>query len=373
VTDAELHVGVMSGTSLDGLDVVLVDLAPDVPRVLAARTVPFEAALAEDLRALCAPGDDGLDRLASADVALAEATAAAILDLLADADTPPAAVRAVGSHGQTVRHRPRARPPFTVQIGDGAVIAERTGITTVCDFRRRDVAAGGEGAPLVPAFHRAVFSGSGDRVVVNIGGMANLTLLPAGGPTAGFDTGPGNVLIDGWARRHLLAEMDEGGRWAAQATIDPALLEILLEEPWFAAPPPKSTGREHFDLPWLDARLGETTRSPATVAATLTELTARTIADGITGLARLAPADVVVCGGGRRNDFLMERLAAQLPAAEVRTTDALGLDGDWVEAVAFAWLARERLAGRPGNVPAVTGAAGERLLGVVHPGAVPTA
>jgi anhydro-N-acetylmuramic acid kinase len=365
----------MSGTSLDGIDVVLADLAPAVPRVLTARTVPFEPSLRTRLASLCAPGAEGgaedrIDALGEADTALGHAIGEAVAALLHEAAVPASAVRAIGSHGQTVRHRPPPRPdPFTLQLGDPNVVAERTGLPVVADFRRRDLAAGGQGAPLVPAFHAAVFGAATDRVVVNVGGMANVTLLPGGRPedATGFDTGPGNVLLDAWARRHLLADRDEGGAWAGQATVDPALLARLLDEPYFTAPPPKSTGREHFDLPWLEARLaGGAMPAPAAVQATLTELTARTIADGIRAAAPLRPNEVLVRGGGRHNAVLMERLAAALPETRVSTTDAHGLDGDWVEAVAFAWLAERRLAALPGNLPAATGASGPRILGALY-------
>jgi anhydro-N-acetylmuramic acid kinase len=370
----ELFVGVMSGTSLDGLDVVLADFSgPDVdlPRLVAARTFDLHPSLHADLVRLCAPGEDHLDLLGHTGTRLGARIAEAVLDLLADAGVQPAEVRAIGSHGQTVRHRPGGETPFTLQIGNPDLIAERTGICVVADFRGRDLAAGGQGAPLVPAFHRALFAADVPRVVVNIGGMANLTLLPDPDPArvGGFDTGPGNVLIDAWARRHLQAAFDEDGLWACQGRIDPELLDGMLEEPYFHAPAPKSTGRERFDEHWLDARLTAigATRAPAVVAATLTELTARTIARGITDTAAMRPRDVLVCGGGRRNGFLMERLQAALPDATVRSTDAVGVDGDWVEGLAFAWLARRRLLGLPGNVPAVTGAAGERVLGAVWP------
>ncbi|HSG88702.1 MAG TPA: anhydro-N-acetylmuramic acid kinase [Pseudomonadales bacterium] len=366
----ELFVGVMSGTSLDGIDVALVDLATAIPVVLHARTVPIDPDLRADMTRLCMPGNDHVDLLGASDTAFGDAIGTAVLEVLAEASVDPSRILAIGSHGQTIRHRPEGARPFTLQIGDPNRIAERTGITVVADFRRRDMAAGGQGAPLVPAFHRAVFGSSRDRVVVNIGGMANITLLHADRPTeaGGFDTGPGNVLLDGWARRHLLTPMDEGGAWAAQARVDTELLDDLLTDPYFSAPAPKSTGREHFDMPWLDARL-ERARAPAAVQATLTELTARTIADGIRVTASMAPADVLVCGGGRHNDLLMARLAAALPGARVLRTDEMGMDGDWVEAVAFAWLAQRRLAGLAGNVPAVTGAAGERVLGAIYPGA----
>lgn len=370
----ELFVGVMSGTSLDGLDVVLADFSgagTDRPRLVAARTFDLAPSLRSDLARLCAPGEDHLDLLGHTDIRLGTDIATAVLELLAAAGVQPDQVRAIGSHGQTVRHRPGGDDPFSLQIGSPDLIAERTGICVVADFRSRDLAAGGQGAPLVPAFHRALFATDVPRVVVNIGGMANLTLLPDSEPgrVGGFDTGPGNVLIDAWARRHLQAAFDEGGLWARQGRIDPELLAAMLEEPYFEAAAPKSTGRERFDEHWLDARLqaAGAPRAPAVVAATLTELTARTVAHGITDTAAMRPRDVLVCGGGRRNDFLMERLQAALPDATVRSTDAEGVDGDWVEGLAFAWLARRRLAGLPGNVPAVTGAAGERVLGAVWP------
>lgn len=383
-----LYVGVMSGTSLDGIDVALADLTTDVPRLIHARTHEIEPGLHADLVRLCAPGDDHVDLLGRTDSRFGAAIGRAVLALLEEADVPAAAIRAIGSHGQTIRHRPGARgasaqqgrsddedATFSLQIGDPNRIAELTGISVVADFRRRDMAAGGEGAPLVPAFHRAVFSSDRHRVVVNIGGMANVTLLPAGDAAAGvnaavaggFDTGPGNVLLDGWARRHLLSPMDRNGDWAAQGRVDPDLLHALLGDPWFGAPAPKSTGREHFDMHWLDARL-DRSRAPAAVQATLTELTARSIAHGITGTAAMVPEEVLVCGGGRHNALLMERLQCALPAAKVMTTDAVGVDGDWVEALAFAWLAQCRLEQRPGNAPAATGARGPRILGAIYAG-----
>lgn len=298
-----------------------------------------------------------------------------MLTLLEEASVKPRGVEAIGCHGQTIRHVPRhARAPFTMQIGDPNRIAEHTGITVVADFRRRDLAAGGEAAPLVPAFHAAVFGDAKARAVLNVGGMANLTLLGpavAGGGHAreigGFDTGPGNVLIDAWALRHLQRPWDEGGAWAAQGIVDERLLAKLLADPWFAEPPPKSTGREHFDEAWLEARMDRPV-APASAAATLTELTARTAANALHDHASMEVEELLVCGGGRHNRLLMDRLAAALPEVEVTTTDARGVDGDWLEGLAFAWLAQQRLGGRAGNVPAVTGARGERVLGGVWAG-----
>jgi len=276
-------------------------------------------------------------------------------------------VRALGSHGQTIRHRPHADPPFTWQLGDGNVIAERSGIDTVADFRRRDVAAGGHGAPLMPAFHAALLGSlQEDRAVLNLGGIGNFTLLPRVGDVRGFDTGPANALMDAWCERHTGRAYDAGGAFAASGHADAALLARLLADPWFALAPPKSTGREQFHLDWLQARMGEATISPADVQATLLELTARTVADALQ-LTQPATRRVLVCGGGVHNAVLMARLAAHLPQAVVESTATHGLDPDYVEAMGFAWLARETLAGRSGNLPAVTGAVGRRVLGVVYP------
>lgn len=364
-----LYAGCMSGTSLDGIDLVVADLGDSVPRLVAARSVELPAPLRQDLLTLCRPGADHLDLYGHCDVALAETIASGLMDLLAEHGLAAETIVALGSHGQTVRHVPEGAHPFTLQIGDPNVIAERTGITVVADFRRRDLAAGGQGAPLVPAFHAALFTAAEDRVIVNIGGMANITLLPAGQPAAasGFDTGPGNVLLDAWAERELGQPLDADGRWASQARPDPALLDALWDDPYFERPAPKSTGREHFHLDWLQARLLRPL-APAVVQATLTELTARSIAHGILHTAGARPTQVMVCGGGRHNELLMERLAAALPGSELGTTDELGLDGDWVEAVAFAWLAKQRLDMLPGNLPAVTGATGPRILGAIYPG-----
>ena len=357
----------MSGTSLDGVDLVIVDFANEKPRLVAASLLPFPDSLRAELLELCQPGDDEIDRLGRADTALGLFIGAGLRDLLAEKGIERGRIRALGSHGQTVRHRPQRPHPFTLQIGDPNVIAELAGVPVVADFRRRDLAAGGQGAPLVPAFHAAVFGSSNDRVVVNIGGMANITLLPGGRPDAasGFDTGPGNVLLDAWAQRHLGTPIDEDGAWAAQATPDPALLARLLADPYFAQPPPKSTGREYFNLAWLQAHLNHSL-APASIQATLTELTAATIARGIAMAQQMRPKSVLVCGGGRRNGWLMNRLAAALPDVTVTTTDSHGLDGDWVEATAFAWLARQRLMGLAGNLAAVTGAAGPRVLGAIY-------
>ena len=368
---SQLFLGLISGTSADGIDAALVEF-PDgstsaVLRLRAARTHPWAPALRERLVALGQGGElTSLDELGRLDVQVAGAFADAALALLDEAGVAAAEVAAIGSHGQTLRHRPHGDAPFTLQVGDGNVIAERTGIATVADFRRRDVAAGGHGAPLVPAFHAALLhSADEDRAVLNLGGIGTYTLLPKQGDVRGFDTGPANALLDAWCLRHTGQPFDADGAFAASGQVDGGLLERLLDEAWFALPPPKSTGREQFRLDWVTARLGGG-ESPADVQATLLELTAATVA-GALQAHQPGTARVIACGGGVRNPQLLARIAAHLPGARIESTDVHGLDPDFVEAMAFAWLARETLAGQPGNLAAVTGARGPRVLGVVHP------
>lgn len=363
----QLYLGLMSGTSLDGIDVALLDFTPQPPLLLAAKTFPLPASLRSELLALCQPGENEIERLGRADRALGEACAAAALTLLRESGTAAHQVSAIGSHGQTIRHQPQGDDAFTLQIGDPATIAERTGITTVADFRRRDIAAGGEGAPLVPPFHRALFGGARNRAVVNIGGIANITALPADGSLLGFDTGPGNTLLDGWVAQHRGEAYDLDGAWAASGMVHAALLQRLLGEPFLHQPPPKSTGRELFQLAWLTQHLAQLDTVPAAadVQATLAELTAVTIAMAIDALP-CAINEVYVCGGGAYNRDLMRRLEQQLHPRLLASTAQLGLAPEWVEAAAFAWLARRTLAGLPGNEPTVTGAAHPRILGAIH-------
>ena len=365
----------MSGTSMDAVDAALAEASADGGfRVRAARRVAMPAPLAARLRRLAAgreediePGTgDAIDELGDLDQLVGELFAGAVVGLLAAAGVQPGEVRVVGSHGQTLRHRPRAPRPFTLQIGDPNVISARTGIPVVADFRRKDMALGGQGAPLVPAFHRAIFARAGEhRAVLNLGGIANLTLLPPGRPVTGFDTGPGNCLMDAWARRHLDKAFDENGAWGASGSPCAALLDRLLAHPYFAAGPPKSTGPEDFSLAWLDAALAQSGHpGPADVQATLLELTARTVS---AALQPTPPARLVVCGGGVHNRALLDRLDARLPATEVASSAAHGIDPDQVEAAAFAWLAARTLAGRTGNLPAVTGAGRAAVLGASWP------
>ncbi|MBV2131757.1 anhydro-N-acetylmuramic acid kinase [Pseudomonas sp. MAP12] len=359
-----LYIGVMSGTSLDGLDVALIE-HEQAPRLLASHYTPMPDELGRQLLALCSSGDDEIARSALAEQQWAELAAQAIQQLLQRERLDPRQIRAIGSHGQTVRHEPQRG--FTVQIGNPAMLAELTGICVVADFRRRDVAAGGQGAPLVPAFHKALFGGERRRAILNVGGFSNLTLLAPQQPVRGFDCGPGNVLLDAWIRRHRGEAFDRDGAWAASGTADVPLLQGLLADDYFRLQGPKSTGREHFNLDWLLAHLQ--TRAPiaaADVQATLLELTARSIA---TALHAALPAaeELLVCGGGAHNKRLMQRLAELQPSCTVESTDTRGLPADWIEAMAFAWLAHCCLEGIPANCPEVTGAGGPRVLGAIYP------
>ena len=363
----EVYAGVMSGTSMDGVDAVVADFTPTQSGpcvLLSAAHVPFAPDLAAELAALQRSGDDELARAARAANALADTYAQAIEAALGLAGLAAKDVVAAGVHGQTLRHRPDEG--WTLQLNNPARIAERTGLAIVADFRNRDVAAGGEGAPLVPAFHAALFGGRHHRSIVNVGGIANITDLPVRGEVHGFDTGPGNVLLDFWHERHRGAGFDRDGAWARTGRVDGALLTALLAEPYFARVPPKSTGRDLFDADWLAARLAGIDVAAADVQATLVALTARTIADAIAAHCG-ASEEVLICGGGAKNVALMEALAALLAPRATATTAAHGVAVEHVEALAFAWLAREAVGGRPGNLPAVTGARGARVLGAIYP------
>jgi anhydro-N-acetylmuramic acid kinase len=361
---AELYIGVMSGTSLDGVDAILAAARGGRLQQLRSIHLPFSAKLRSRLLALQERGDDELNRVALLSNDLSDLYAGAVQRLLVRAGVTARAVAAIGCHGQTVRHRPA--DGYTLQLVNGARLAERSGITVVCDFRSRDVAAGGEGAPLVPAYHHAVFqSVRRSRAVVNLGGIANVTSLPARGRVTGFDSGPGNCLLDAWILEKRRKPYDPHGTWAASGRVVPRLLAKLLAHPYFRRRPPKSTGREEFNLKWLKRQLAGNER-PADVQATLTELTALTVASAVRRYCASA-REVFVCGGGARNRVLLARLAALLPRTRVATTAALGIEPEHVEALAFAWLARQALKRKPGNLPAVTGARGPRVLGAIYP------
>jgi anhydro-N-acetylmuramic acid kinase len=369
-----LYIGLMSGTSLDGVDGVLVDFgsaAGPPATVRAHRHEAFGDALRADLLALNQAGPDELHRAALAGNAVARHYASVVNALLFDSGTAGRDVRAVGAHGQTVRHRPGEFDGngYTLQLLNGALLAESTGIDVVCDLRSRDVAAGGQGAPLAPGFHAAVFAAPGEtRAVLNLGGIANLTLLPADGVVTGFDCGPANALLDAWCERHCGRAFDEGGAWAASGRILPDLLSGLLHEPWLDQTPPKSTGRDLFNGTWLESRLAQLATQPAAadVQATLAAFSVECVARH---LQRNAPdtSALYVCGGGARNGFIMDSLAGRLPAIAVQSTATLGIPVDQVEGAAFAWLAMRFIEDVAGNLPAVTGAHGPRRLGSLWP------
>ncbi|MDX9740380.1 MAG: anhydro-N-acetylmuramic acid kinase [Gammaproteobacteria bacterium] len=365
---SDLYVGLMSGTSMDGVDAALVDFADEAPRLLAFRSEPYPAPLRRRLLQLAQGTDDELARTAQLDAELGRLFAQATLAVIDQGRVRRRAVSAIGSHGQTLRHFPKI--PSSLQIADPNIIATATGITTVADFRRRDMSVGGQGAPLAPAFHEILFRvRSRTRVVLNVGGIANITLLPrtSAQPVSGFDTGPGNTLMDRWAERHLKQPMDTDGHWAAGGNVDERLLARLLKERYFRAPPPKSTGTEYFNMRWLENHLArENRRIPhRDVQTTLCELTARTITDAIR---RHAPDtdEVLVCGGGAYNLALMFRLQVLLDTIPVRSTEDFGVEPTRIEAMTFAWLARQTILGRPGNLPSVTGAGQAVVLGAVY-------
>ena len=364
-------IGLMSGSSLDAIDVVLVDFDTGTPRLLGQLAWPLRPELKQELDALTRSGPDELARASHADVLLGRELAATVTALLKQTGTAADTIHAIGSHGHTLRHYAGSDTSTSLQIGDPNLIAELTGITTVADFRRRDMAAGGQGAPLVPAFHQAVFSHpERDRVILNLGGIANLTLLPCDvtAGVKGFDTGPANALMDAWISRQRGESHDAGGAWAAGGQVDEKLLAALLGDPYFHREGPKSTGRDYFNLEWLENRWPAlASLPPADVQATLLELTAVSIADALQ-TANLTDRELLVCGGGVHNTRLMQRLASLLPDMTIHTTAAAGIDPDWVEAMAFAWLARQTLANRPGNLPGVTGADHPVVLGGIYPG-----
>ena len=373
------YIGLMSGTSLDGTDGVLVDFSSQPPRVITAASEPFSSELRTELLALNAPSHNELHRAALAANALAAVSEKVVKRLLAQAAAQgiaPSHIKAIGAHGQTVRHQPQRTSSspsgagYTLQLNNPALLAELTGIDVVADFRSRDVAAGGQGAPLVPAFHQGVF-GRTDRtvLVLNLGGISNLSVLPPPGmgPVLGFDCGPGNALMDAWCQQHTGQPFDAGGAWAATGQLIPSLLASLLDEPYFAKPPPKSTGRDLFSLTWLAQKLAPfAAHRPEDIQNTLTEFTAAACFTGAISYQKDSE-ELIVCGGGAFNLHLMRRLQAGLPTLRVVTSSAHGLPPLQVEAAAFAWLARQTMNRLPGNLASVTGAAGPRVLGAIYP------
>lgn len=362
---SSLYIGLMSGTSLDGMDVALVDFADGTKLLHSGHYQLPEQLRAELLRLSQSNSAISLEQFGQMETVLGQTFANAVNEFCQQNAVNPANIRAIGSHGQTVRHNPQGDLPYTLQMGDANIIAERTGITTVADFRRRDVAAGGQGAPLVPAFHHALFAKpNSTRAIVNIGGIANITLLAENGSVNGFDTGPGNGLMDAWCQKHWRIAYDDNGQKAALGQIDQPLLEQLLSEPWLQLPAPKSTGRDMFNLEWLAVHLQNLSLSPETVLRTLNTFTAKTIANALLASSQNIE-DVFVCGGGAHNALLMQTLQSLLPCP-VQSTEVLGVDPDYVEAMAFAWLAKQCIDGKPGNVVDVTGAKGSRILGAIY-------
>lgn len=366
---SNLYVGLMSGTSMDGIDAVLVNFSDSGIDIRAAHSHPYSQALGDALRgAANEPLNINLDVSGELNRQVGECFRDAALAVIDNSDVDPRAIIAIGSHGQTLRHQPNAEVPFSLQIGDPNIIAEGTRITTVANFRAADIAVGGQGAPLVPPFHQWLFApgnSTGDRVVANIGGIANITILPAdGGDVTGFDTGPGNGLMDAWVAHNLRKPFDEDGRWAASGQVIESLLARMQSDPYFALPPPKSTGFEYFNLSWAQ-RFDLDQFNANDVQATLAELTAITLADAVKMHCDRA-GELYVCGGGAHNSELMQRITRNFPEATVATTAAVGLDPDWVEAVAFAWLAMRTIEGETGNLPSVTGAGQAVVLGELH-------
>lgn len=360
----------MTGTSVDAIDLALVSTDSNKITIVAADESPIPIPLTNTLKSLMVPGANEIDRLGHAGVELASALASAVRRFLRAQNLSATEVRAIGMHGQTVRHRPSSRHPFTLQIGDASVLAERTGIDVIADFRSRDVAAGGQGAPLVPPFHEAIFGREQAQIVVNIGGISNVTVLAGGGErgnrgVSGFDTGPGNALLDLWCEQHTGQPYDANGDWAATGVVSEELLQRMLADSYFQKPPPKSTGREAFTQAWLAELLAGCDLPAVDVQATLVELTAACIADSIERWGEL-PERAVVVGGGRRNHQLMQRLRCRLDIP-LLLAEETGIDGDALEAAAFAWLAHRFVERLPGNATAVTGASGERILGALYP------
>ena len=361
-----ITLGLMSGTSLDGVDAVAVDFAGSAPRLLGSVHVSFARELHDALLALCLPGTNEIDRAGRASVSLAHAYARAIREVMAVSHITPSEVACAGVHGQTIRHRPDEG--WTLQLNHPALVAELSGVDIVADFRSRDLAAGGEGAPLVPAFHAMIFRADEARAVVNIGGIANITVLPGDtSPVTGFDCGPGNMLMDAWTQKHLGKIFDENGRWAASGHANKALLAALSGDAFFTKAPPKSTGRELFNLAWLETILKDFPGvAPKDIQATLLEFTAATITDAVKRFAPKTKA-LFLCGGGALNPVLSAAIARRLEPVPVSSTAALGVDPMHVEAMAFAWLARAFSKREAGNLPEVTAATGPRILGALYP------
>lgn len=368
----EIYIGLMSGTSIDAIDAAIVEFTSDKQiKILATHSHSMPETLKADIIELCEPGPNGVYRLGKVDIELGNMFARCVLELMNKSKVSTSEVIAIGSHGQTIRHMPNEEIPFTIQIGDPNIITKVTGITTVADFRRRDMAFGGQAAPLAPAFHQYLFqTKESNRFIINLGGIANLTFLPKNleDKVIGFDTGPGNTLLDNWCYKHIHQPYDNEGRWAREGKINETLLQAMLDDPYFKKAAPKSTGREYFNLAWVSNYLENCADeiSVKDVQATLTELTAKSIAKAVKQVHE-NPTEIFLCGGGVHNQLLSERIQANLPQYKIATTAKVGLDPEWVEAVTFAWLARQTMHHQPGNLPSVTGATRHTILGAIYP------
>ncbi len=365
------YIGLMSGTSLDALDAILVDFETHAPQLFGQLSLNMPEPIRKKLVAVCSAPDITYNDLAYLDVEIARLSASAVSTLLTQTKIPATNITAIGSHGQTIYHNPHGEHPTTLQVGDPNIIAELTGITTIADFRRRDIAACGQGAPLVPAFHQAVFhTHKENRIILNIGGIANITSLAKDNrePVTGFDTGPGNVLMDYWYNQHHTSHYDNEGTWAATGKVHTPLLNAMLSDTYFSSPPPKSTGREHFHAGWLNQILADQANNidAEDIQATLCELTAASIATAIKTWGGRTPDRVIICGGGAHNTYLMARLRTHLTPIIVEPSTRHGIAPDWVEATAFAWLAKQTREAKTGNIPSVTGAKHPIILGGVY-------
>jgi len=365
---SRFFIGLMSGTSMDAVDAVLVDFNQSSPKLIATYSQTLPQDLKQELLALCTPGNNEINRMGELDVKMGKLFAATTNHLINAAGISAKEITAIGSHGQTIRHHPNNQYPFTLQIGDPNVIASETGITTVADFRRRDIAAGGQGAPLAPGFHNAIFrNNKQDRVILNLGGIANITFLAKDldAPVIGFDTGPANTLLDAWINLHLNKAFDQDGAWAASGEVNQGLLNALLTDPYFALPFPKSTGREYFNLDWLTKYLTSFQLSSADVQATLCELTASSIIDAINKTTK-TNTQILICGGGIKNSFLIERIKSNSKQHSIHSTAEFDVPPEWIEAMAFAWQAKQTIENKPGNLPSVTGAKETVVLGGIY-------
>lgn len=368
---SDLFIGLMSGTSMDGIDAALVNFENDTPQLIQHHSHPLPQTLRNNLLKLSLNTPDiCLDMLGEADAELGNTFADAVLELLNKSNIPANKIKAIGSHGQTIRHKPDAQFPFSMQIGDANHIAYKTGITTVADFRRKDMAAGGQGAPLAPAFHNAFFrSANENRAVLNIGGIANLTFLPkdTSKNCFGFDSGPGNMLMDSWIFQHREQAYDKDGEWAASAEANDELVNKLMNDAFIHRQPPKSTGREHYNIEWLNTQLKDFEKLPSDIIqASLCNFTARSITYAVEHFLP-ETTSLIICGGGVHNKHLVQQLNSCLKKINITSSDQHNLPADWVEAVAFAWLAKQTLDGKAGNLPSVTGAKKPAILGAIYP------